>query len=61
MLEVAKVLILTRFSVRSLKSLTLALILPNFPGDPNFFVKILMTGTNGGIIPKSEEVLDVRV
>ena len=34
--------------------------LPNFPGDPNFFFKILTTGTKGSIIPKSEGVPDVR-
>ena len=58
MLEVAKVLTLTLFSVRSLKFDPR--FLPNFPGDPNFFLKILTTGTKGSIIPKSEGVPDVR-
>ena len=34
--------------------------LPNFPGDPNVFFKILTTGTKGSIVPKSEGVPDVR-
>ena len=34
--------------------------LPNFPGEPNIFFKILTTGTKGSIIPKSEGVSDVR-
>ena len=58
MLEVAKVLKLTLFSARSLKSL-ISRLLPNFKGDPIFF-KILTAGTDGGIIPKSKGVLDVR-
>ena len=57
-LEVARVLKLTFFSVRSLKSLT-----PDFsqifPVTPIFF-KILTTGTKGSIISKSEGVPDVR-
>ena len=52
MLEVVKVLKLTLFSVRSLKSLT-SVFSQNLPGDPNFF-NILTTSTKGGIIPKSE-------
>ena len=58
MLEVAKVLKLTLFSVRSLKSLTPAFS-QIFPVTPIFF-KILTTGTKGSIIPKSEGVPDVR-
>ena len=58
MLEVAKVLKLTLFSVRFLKSLTPAFS-QIFPVTPIFF-KILTTGTKGSIIPKSEEVHDVR-
>ena len=51
MLEVAKVLKLTFFSVRSLKSFVPAFS-QSFPVTPTFF-KILATGTKGGIIPKS--------
>ena len=58
MLEVAKVLKLTLFSVRSLKSLTPAFS-QIFPETP-IFLKILTTGTKGGIIPKSEGFPDVR-
>ena len=58
MLEVAKVLKLTLFSVRSLKSLTPAFS-QIFPVTPIFF-KILTTGTKGNIILKSEGVPDVR-
>ena len=58
MLEVAKVLKLTFFSVRSLKSLIHAFS-QIFPVTPIFF-KILTTGTKGSIVPKSEEVPDVR-
>ena len=58
MLEVAKVLKLTLFSVRSLKSLTPAFS-QIFPVTPIFF-KILTIGTKGSIIPKSEGVPDVR-
>ena len=58
MLEVAKVLKLTLFSVRSLKSLTPAFS-QIFPVTPIFF-KILSAGTKGSIISKSEGVPDVR-
>ena len=58
MLEVAKVLKLTLFSVRSLKSLIPAFS-QIFPVTTIFF-KILTTGTKGSIIPKSEGVPDVR-
>ena len=58
MLEVAKVLKLTLFSVKSLKSLTPAFS-QFFSVTPTFF-KILITGTKGGIISKSEGVPDVR-
>ena len=59
MLKVAKVHKLTLFSVRSLKSLTPAFS-QIFPVTP-FFFKILTTGTKeGGIIPKSEGIPDVR-
>ena len=58
MLEVAKVLKLTLFSVRSLKSLTPAFS-QIFQVTPIFF-KILTTGTKWSIIPKSEGVPDVR-
>ena len=58
MLEVAKVLKLTLFSVKSLKSLTPAFS-QIFPVTPIFF-KILTTGTKGSIIPKSEGIPDVR-
>ena len=58
MLEVAKVLKLTLFSVRSLKSLTPAFS-QIFPVTLIFF-KILTTGTKGSIIPKSEGVPDLR-
>ena len=58
MLQVAKVLKLTLFSVRSLTSLTPAFsqIFSVIP----LFLKILTTGTKGGIIPKSERNLEVR-
>ena len=59
MLEVARVLKLTLFSVRSLKSLT-PTFSQIFPVTPIFFFKILTTGTKGSIIPKSEGVPDVR-
>ena len=52
MLEFAKVLKLTLFLVRSLKSLT-SVFSQNFPSDTNFF-NILTTSTKEGIIPKSE-------
>ena len=52
MLEVAKVLKLTLFSVRSLKTLT-PLFSQIFPMTP-VFVKILTTGTKGCVIQKSE-------
>ena len=55
MLEVAKVLKLTLFSIRSLKSLTPAFS-QIFLVTPIFF-KILTTGTKGSIIPRSEGVL----
>ena len=57
MLEVAKVLKLTLFLVRSLKSLSPAFS-QIFPVTPIFF-EILTTGTKakGDIIPKSEEFL----
>ena len=58
MLEVAKVLKLTFFSVKSLKSLTPAFS-QIFPVIPIFF-KIPTTGTKGGIILKSEGIPDVR-
>ena len=58
MLEVAKVLKLTLFSVRSLKSLTPAFS-QIFPVTPMFF-KILTTGTKGSKILKSEGVPDVK-
>ena len=58
MLEVAKVLKLTLFVVRSLKSLTPAFS-QIFPVTP-FFFKLLTTGNKGSIIPKSEGVHDVR-
>ena len=58
MLDVAKVLKLTLFSVRSLKSLTPSFS-QIFPVTPIFF-KILTTGTKGSIIPESEGVPDVR-
>ena len=58
MLEVAKVLKLTLFSVRSLKSLTPAFS-QIFPVTPIFF-KILTADTKGSIIPKSEGVPDLR-
>ena len=58
MLEVAKVLKLTLFWVKSLKSLTSAFS-QIFPVTSIFF-KILTTGTKGSIIPKSEGVPDVR-
>ena len=57
MLEVAKVLKLTLFSVRSVKTLTM--LSPKFfSGDPDFF-EILTTGTKGCIIQKSEGTSDV--
>ena len=59
MLEVAKVLKLTLFSVRSLISLTPAFS-QIFHVTPIFFFKILTTGTKRSIIPKSEGVPDVR-
>ena len=59
MLEVAKVLKLTLFSVRSLKSLTSAFS-QIFLVTSIFFFKILTTGAKGGIIPKSERNPDVR-
>ena len=58
MLEVLKVLKLTLFSVRSFKSWT-----PAFSQIflvTQIFFKILTTGTEGGIIPKSDGVPDVR-
>ena len=58
MLEVAKVLKFTLFSVRSLESLTPAFS-QIFPVTPTFF-KILTTGTKGDIMPKSEGVPDIR-
>ena len=58
MLEVAKVLKLTLFSVRSLKSLTPAFF-HIFPVTPIFF-KFLTTGAKGGKKKKSEGVPDVR-
>ena len=59
MLEVAKVLKLTLFSVRSLKSLTPAFS-QIFKVTPIFFFEILTIGTKGSKIPKSEGVPDVR-
>ena len=58
MLEAAKVLKLTLFFVKSLKSLTPAFS-QIFPVTP-FFFKILTTDTKGSIIPKSEGVPDVK-
>ena len=58
MLEAAKVLKLILFSVRFLNSLTPTFI-QIFPVTPIFF-KILTTGTEVGIIPKSDGVPDVR-
>ena len=58
MLEVAKVLKFTFFSIRSLKRLTPA-ISQIFPVTPIFF-KTLTTGTKVGIIPKSEKNPDSR-
>ena len=58
-LGAAKELKLILFLVRSLKSLTPHL-LPDFPGNPIFFFKILTTGTKVGIIPNSDGVPDVR-
>ena len=74
MLKVAKVLKLTLFSVKSLKSLTLAfsqifsvkslksltLAFSQIFSVTQFFFKILTIGTKGSIIPKSEGVPDVR-
>ena len=57
MLEVAKVLKLTLFSVRSLK--VWSPLSPKFSRWPQYFFKILTTGTKGSIIPKSEGVPDV--
>ena len=58
MLEVANVIKLTLFSVRSLKTLTPAFS-QTFPVTPMFF-KILTTDTKGCIIQKSKGVSDVR-
>ena len=58
MLKVAKVLKLTLFPARSLKTLTLAFS-QIFPVTP-MFVNILTKGTTGCIIQKSEGVFDVR-
>ena len=57
-LEVAKVLKLTLFSVRSLKTYIPAFS-QNFPVTP-FFFKILTIGTKGYIIQKSAGFPDVR-
>ena len=56
MLKVAKVLGLTLFSVRSLKSLTFAFS-QIFPVTPILFFKILTTDTKGSIIPNLKEFL----
>ena len=58
MSEVAKALKLALFTVRSLKTLTPAFY-QIFSVTPNFFFKILTTGTKGGILPKSDGDLDV--
>ena len=58
MLKVVKALKLTLFSVTSFKSLT-PTFSQIFPVTP-IFLKILTTGTKGGIIPKSAGVPDVR-
>ena len=58
MLEVAKVLKLTLFLVRPLKSLTPAFS-QIFTVTP-IFLKILAAGTKGSIIPESEGAPDVR-
>ena len=54
MLEVAKILKLTLFSVRSLKSLSPAF--SQIFQVTQFFFKILTTDTKRGIIPRSAEV-----
>ena len=59
MLEVANLLKLTLFSVRSLKTLTPAFS-QIFPVTPIFFLKILTTSTKECIIQKPEGVRDVR-
>ena len=58
MLEVAKVLKLTLFSVKAFKSLTPAFS-QIFPLTSVYF-KILTIGTKGGIVPKSEGVSDLK-
>ena len=58
LLDVAKVIKLALFSVKSLKSLAPAFS-QMFPGDSIFF-KILTTSTKGGIVPKSEGIPDLR-
>ena len=59
MLEVAKVLKLTLFSLSDPLKVWPPLS-PKFSWWPQFFFKILTTGAKGGIIPKSEWVPDVR-
>ena len=57
LLEVAKVLKWTLFSVRSLK--LRPPLSPNFSSHPNFFFKVLTTGTKGCVTQKFEGFPDV--